>query len=131
MRDYRAFLDDVMAETVVFRDRQRAAFAEERDRWAVAPEFVAPELTTAHLPDDHPTASHSICATLAANVWKVLVTPGTAVVPGDVVAVLEAMKMEIPITADVDGVVTAVCCQPGDLVLPGQPLASIDVTTTI
>lgn len=118
-----------MAETAIFKDRQRAAFAEERDRWAAAPGFVAPELTTEHIPDDHSTGSHSICATLAANVWKVLVTPGTAVVQGDVVAVPELMTMEIPITADIGGVVTAVRSQPGDLVLPGQPLASIDVTT--
>jgi len=39
--------------------------------------------------------------------------------------VLEAMKMELPLKSPVDGVVTGVACQVGDLVQPGVPLVAI------
>ena len=45
---------------------------------------------------------------------------------GDVVVLLEAMKMELPIRADTDGTVASVSCKPGDLVQPGVPLVEIE-----
>ena len=66
-----------------------------------------------------------ITSPMQATVVKVLVEAGTAVVSGDLVCVLEAMKMEQPITAPIDGVVKAVEVAPGDSVFGGQPLAMI------
>ena len=129
MRDHRAFLEGIAADAAAFRVRQQAAFAEERDRWAAAPEFVAPDLDVADAEiDGAETAGRSVRAHLAANVWKLLVAPGARVSQGDVVAVLEAMKMEVEVKSDLDGVVTALRCQPGDVVVPGQPLIVVDDT---
>ncbi|HMM72114.1 MAG TPA: acetyl-CoA carboxylase biotin carboxyl carrier protein subunit, partial [Rhodocyclaceae bacterium] len=47
---------------------------------------------------------------------KVNVKIGDTVKAGDVVAVLESMKMEMRITAECDGTVTAVNCQSGQTV---------------
>ena len=44
---------------------------------------------------------------------------------GDVVLVLEAMKMEHPVTAPYAGVVAALRCAVGDLVRAGQPLVEL------
>jgi biotin carboxyl carrier protein len=44
----------------------------------------------------------------AGNVWKVLVTPGDVVVEGDVLFIMEVMKMEVPHLAPVAGTVSAV-----------------------
>ena len=48
-----------------------------------------------------------------------------AVRRGDVLVMLEAMKMELPLRAPHDGVVRAVRCAPGDLVQPGAPLVEL------
>ncbi len=53
---------------------------------------------------------------MPATVIKVMVGPGDAVKKGDVVIVLEAMKMELPLRALGDGVVAAVRCREGELV---------------
>ena len=59
------------------------------------------------------------------TVWKVLVAPGDTVVDGDVLLVLESMKMEIPIEAEADGVVTEVHVAEGEPVSDGDPLVTL------
>jgi 3-methylcrotonyl-CoA carboxylase alpha subunit len=72
-------------------------------------------------------AAHgSLAAPMPATVVRVDVVPGAAVRRGDTLVILEAMKMELPIRAPGDGTVTAVHCQPGDLVQPGIVLIDID-----
>ena len=71
---------------------------------------------------DH--AGHS--APMPATVTRIEVSPGDRVRAGDVIATLEAMKMELPIRAAVDGTVKTVACQVGDLVQPGEPLLEIE-----
>jgi 3-methylcrotonyl-CoA carboxylase alpha subunit len=44
---------------------------------------------------------------------------------GDVVVLLEAMKMELPIRALADGIVAAVHCREGDLVQADAPLVEM------
>jgi 3-methylcrotonyl-CoA carboxylase alpha subunit len=68
----------------------------------------------------------SLSAPMPATVVRVEVSPGGHVRRGDTLVILEAMKMELPIRADTDGIVTSVSCQAGDLVQPGVPLVEID-----
>ena len=58
-------------------------------------------------------------------VWKILVKVGDKVEKGDVVAILEAMKMEIDVEAPCSGTVTAVLANPSDAVEEGQAIATI------
>ena len=58
---------------------------------------------------------------------KVTVKPGDKVKKGDVVAIVEAMKMETGISAAIDGVVEAVYAQPGDIVQAGQLLVRLKI----
>jgi acetyl/propionyl-CoA carboxylase alpha subunit len=67
----------------------------------------------------------SLSAPMPATVRAVLVAAGQAVARGDTVIVLEAMKMELPLRAPHDGVVSEVRCEPGDLVQPGVLLMEI------
>ena len=53
---------------------------------------------------------------MPATVLKVLVQAGMSVKKGDTLIILEAMKMELPIRATGDAVVTAVQCREGQLV---------------
>ena len=67
-------------------------------------------------------ASQSIDAPLAGNVFKVLVRNGDSVSEGDVVMILEAMKMETEIRSAFTGTVTDITVGEGDAVTSGQPL---------
>jgi acetyl-CoA carboxylase biotin carboxyl carrier protein len=65
-------------------------------------------------------------AQLSASVWQVKVEPGQSVDHGDVLVILESMKMEIPVEAEQPGVVREVLVKPDDLVQHGDPLVSLD-----
>jgi biotin carboxyl carrier protein len=71
--------------------------------------------------DDAP----AMAAPMPATVVSIAVKPGERVSRGDVLITLEAMKMELPITAPHDGVVTSIACRPGELVQPGIPLVEL------
>jgi len=62
------------------------------------------------------SAAAALIAPMPATVIRVKVRPGDPVTKGDVLVVLEAMKMELPLRALGDGVVSAVRCREGELV---------------
>ena len=72
--------------------------------------------------DEHGT----LTAPMPATVLAINVEAGQRVERGDVVMVLEAMKMELPIRSPRNGVVKAVRCQAGELVQPGATLLELD-----
>jgi len=71
-------------------------------------------------------AAHgSLMAPMPATVLDVKVNVGDTVAHGDVLIILEAMKMELPVRAPGDGRVTAIHCRPGELVQPDTSLIDI------
>jgi biotin carboxyl carrier protein len=71
------------------------------------------------------SAGHGLEAPMPATVTRIAVTPGQRVAAGDVLVLLEAMKMELAIRAPRDGVVARIACEPGTLVQPGVPLVEL------
>jgi biotin carboxyl carrier protein len=71
-------------------------------------------------------AGDAMMSPMPSTVVKVLVKAGQSVREGETLLVLEAMKMELPIRAPRDGVVSALHCEPGELVQPG--VALVDLT---
>jgi acetyl-CoA/propionyl-CoA carboxylase biotin carboxyl carrier protein len=63
---------------------------------------------------------------MQATVVRVMVETGATVIAGDIVCVLEAMKMEQPIIAHQDGTVISVSVAVGDSVSGGQSLFAIE-----
>ncbi|HEX8958689.1 MAG TPA: biotin/lipoyl-binding carrier protein [Solirubrobacterales bacterium] len=61
-------------------------------------------------------------AHITGNVWKVEVAVGDEVEDGDTVVILESMKMEIPVEAEDEGVVTEIRCEEGQAVSEGDVL---------
>jgi urea carboxylase len=128
LQKYQEFLGAIDAELTVFKAKQQQAFNAERERWAIAGEFtepdevmLQPELTEEPLP----AGAEAVLSHVSANVWQVLVETGAVVAAGDQLLILEAMKMEILVVAEESGVVTAVYCQPGQMVVAGQRLLAI------
>ncbi len=68
----------------------------------------------------------SLMAPMPATVRAVAVVAGTRVSEGDVLVVLEAMKMELAIKAPRAGIVRAVHHRPGDLVTPDDRLVDLE-----
>ena len=68
-----------------------------------------------------------VSAPLPGKVLKVNVSPGKTVKKGDVLLVIEAMKMENEIFAAEDGVVKAVHVSTGQNVETGDPMVEIEV----
>ena len=68
----------------------------------------------------------SLAPPMSATVVRVHVKAGDVVHAGDLLVVLEAMKMELPIHAPRDGRVKAVNCREGELVQPGTQLVALD-----
>ena len=70
--------------------------------------------------------SHTIVGEIVANVAIVSVQVGDRVTPTDTLVLLESMKMEIPVLAEVDGVVSEVAVAPGDVIQEGDIIAVIE-----
>ena len=68
----------------------------------------------------------ALASPMPAKVAAVNVSPGQQVARGDVLIMLEAMKMELPIRAPRDGRVKAIACKAGELVQPGVPLLELE-----
>ncbi|CAA7616637.1 urea carboxylase [Magnetospirillum sp. UT-4] len=131
LADYRRFLADNAASIAAFKARQQAAFEAERQRWRDLglATYVAEVDGAGAAPDAEPALPHGQAAVespIPGNVWKVLAEPGHKVEPGQVVAVLESMKMEMEVRSPVGGVVREVLCRTGRTVQAGQRLLVIE-----
>ncbi len=70
--------------------------------------------------------SGAVLAPMPGVVAEIRVAPGDRVEAGQVVAVLESMKLFTSLSAGVDGVVVELACQPGDTVQAGKRLVLIE-----
>ncbi len=61
-------------------------------------------------------------AHITGTVWKIEVAIGDTVEEGDVVAILESMKMEMPVEAEDEGTVSEILVAEGQAVQEGDPL---------
>ncbi len=68
----------------------------------------------------------TVKASMAGTVWKIVVAEGEKVMAGQDVAILESMKMEIPIAAEEDGVVTKIIANEGDFINVDDDILEIE-----
>lgn len=67
-----------------------------------------------------------VISEVSGNVWKVLVQPGQAVAAGDVLVIVESMKMEIPVESPCDGVLASLTCEEGKPVREGDNVGMVE-----
>ena len=109
---------------------------EEAGSVASAPAFVAPTVAPAAAPAAAPVSkaapaptsagANKVTSPMPGTILNVKVSVGQAVKKGDVICVLEAMKMENDIPAPCDGVIASINVQKGANVASGDLLASIN-----
>jgi len=130
LKDYNAFLQKESATINAFKAKQQTAFEAERERWiANGQTNYSSENETASdsteiliLADGH----RAIASHVAGNLWKMQVKEGDILREGDVLAIVESMKMEIAVTAPCGGKVSKVLCSAGSPVAAGQNLLVVE-----
>ncbi|WP_293777595.1 urea carboxylase [uncultured Oxalicibacterium sp.] len=126
LADYNRFLSDEQSSISTFKQKQQAAFEAERERWRVSgqAEFVGEEAASSNAaPVDLPPGSRYLSAVVPGSVWKIVKQVGETVAEGETIAILESMKMEIPLVAHEGGVLTEWLVGEGTPVAGGQHLA--------
>ncbi|MCK3658155.1 oxaloacetate decarboxylase [Pasteurellaceae bacterium Pebbles2] len=71
------------------------------------------------------SAGTPVTAPMAGNIWKVVASEGQSVAEGDVLFILEAMKMETEVRASQSGTVRGICVKAGDTVAVGDTVMSL------
>ncbi len=92
---------------------------------APAPAAAAPAPAPAAAPAPSVGAGEKVTAPMPGTILDVKVSQGASVSKGDVIMVLEAMKMENDIVAPCDGSVTSIVVKKGDSVQSGDTLATV------
>jgi len=75
-----------------------------------------------------PPGTVALAAPMPGSIVSIDAVPGTPVRRGQPVAVIEAMKSELVVTADVTGIVRAIAVSAGDVVQHGQALLFVEAT---
>ncbi|BCK25094.1 oxaloacetate decarboxylase, alpha subunit [Vibrio cholerae] len=83
---------------------------------------VAPAPSANHIPVPSTAEGENLAAPLSGNIWKIHASAGDEVAEGDVLLILEAMKMETEIRAPRAGVISAIEVNEGDAVQVGDAL---------
>jgi urea carboxylase len=124
--DYLRFLKEHSLAIEAFRARQQQSFAAEIARWkneeAVFASKPGPGFLVA---EDTVPDGHRVHAPMHGSIWKLLAKPGEWIEASQPILVVEAMKMELIVSAPTSGVVKAICCSVGHSVAMGDILAVI------
>ncbi len=129
--EYKVAIGEIV-ENIAHIEVNGVAYEVEMEKKVEEPVVVKPIARPAaqEAPADAPAAQatakgEGIKSPLPGVIIDIKVAVGDAVTKGQVVAVLEAMKMENNITADRDGKITAICAQAGDSVMEGTDIIMI------
>ena len=131
LADYRAFLAEHAAEIAAFETRRNAAFTEERAEWERRGEFDR----VASLAEDVdialaevvtvPEGAWLVEAPFGGCLWKLLKAQGDTVEAGETIAVIEAMKTEMPVVSPNAGTVSALYVTELQAIAPGAPMLAL------
>lgn len=121
--DYAAYVQLLETEKhsiAAFKQHQQLAFQQEVSLWQ-APQVETTPVINLAAQDDY-ADYQALNASMTGNIWKILIEQGQYVKKGDTIAIIEAMKMELPVYAANDGLIKAVVCQAGQTVRSGDAL---------
>lgn len=121
---YTQFLQDEAESITAFKQQQQHAFRAEVGRWKEEHSAQPEEIVQQQFEDFDDFLA--VNASMTGNIWKIFVESGQEIKKGETVAIIEAMKMELPVYATEDGIVKAVICRAGQTVHSGEPLVYME-----
>ena len=129
LKDYNAFLKDNESSIQAFKQVQQSNFEEERRRWHEAglAEYVSERMDVG-LEDSEitvPNGGMIVESHMPGSVWKIECTVGDIIEEGETLAVIEAMKIEIPILAPAKMKVDSILIDKAQTVKTGQALFTL------
>ncbi|MCH7291088.1 urea carboxylase [Acinetobacter sp. ANC 3926] len=129
LKDYNAFLKENESSIQAFKQVQQSNFEDERRRWHEAglAEYVS-ESMDAVLDDSEitvPSGGMIVESHMPGSVWKIECTVGDIIEEGETLAVIEAMKIEIPILAPAKMKVDSILIDKAQTVKTGQALFTL------
>ena len=129
LRDYQRFLDENKTAITQFVHKRNDAFKQELERWVASGQINFQTQHEEEVPQDEEALAENCCAAespVAGNIWQILVKEGANVKEGDVICILESMKMEIEVLANVTGSVKTILRQQGQAIAAGQAIMVIE-----
>jgi urea carboxylase len=131
LSEYRTFLKTNAESIAAFKKVQQSAFEAERERWAEAGLLEAPVAQEESADAGHAALAATftgevVTSQVSGGVWSILAREGMHVQAGDILLVVESMKMEISMSAPCDGTVHKVLCAEGQPVSAGQALVLLN-----
>lgn len=127
LSEYQAFLQNQQADIDSFTSQRQQAFEEELANWHTTDQFNFQMEVLEVREDDIDWLEDSVVieSSVSGSVWQVDVSVGQQVKAGQTLLILESMKMEIPVHATEDGIITHVLLESGHRVNAGQALVVI------
>lgn len=128
LSEYQAFLDRHEKDIETFRLSRQHAFEAELAQWHKTGQFnyEAVEQKSASTEVSWQEDSLVMDSPVSGSVWQVEVALGDTVKAGQILIILESMKMEIPVYASQSGVVTHILRESGQRINAGQALVVLD-----
>jgi urea carboxylase len=130
LHEYEKFIGDNSESITQFTAQREQAFDEELAQWHANGQFNYEQKETAEETDEIEISEDAIRvdSSVSGSVWQSSVKVGQVVKTGDVLLILESMKMEINITAPCAGTVTQILKTEGMRVQAGQTLVVLEET---
>ena len=128
LSEYQKFLRTEESSINAFKQTQQAAFDAERERWRASgqAEYVSEDTAAVStVVSDLPDGCRYVSAVVPGSVWKITTPNGSHVEENETLAILESMKMEIPVATKFSGELVEWLVTEGSSVLPGQHIAII------
>lgn len=128
LKEYETFLEHNAQDIAAFTQQREQAFDEELARWHANGQFnyERAEVVEETAASDIPDGAVCVDSSVSGSVWQTQIQPGEVVNAGDVLLILESMKMEINITAPCAGKVVQVLKTEGSRVQAGQTLVVME-----
>ncbi|MET0356698.1 MAG: urea carboxylase [Cellvibrio sp.] len=128
LNEYEAFIAENAASIAQFTTQREQAFDEELARWHANGQFnyEQKEFVEENIEVDIPENAVRVDSSVSGSVWQSSVKVGQLVKAGDVLLILESMKMEINITAPCAGKVIQILKAEGARVQAGQTLVVME-----
>jgi urea carboxylase len=133
LQEYKSLLASRESEINSFQEKREAAYQQELAHWKenglLSYESETPALGSdleEESFDNLPETSDLVSSPVSGSLWKLLVSEGDAVEQGQVIMVLEAMKMELEVVAPRSGRIQKFLVQEAQSLSAGQALCIVD-----